>query len=127
MLPSLMTAAFSAADQRRRQTDPLATATRPSSRFASSLPSNITIARSSPLPQATQTPRSLPLKKGVGTPLTAHRRGQPQFAERAVETGEVQILIDQPPAMQVDHLVDAIGELESAVLDIHRGFGARQV
>jgi hypothetical protein len=66
----LMTAAFSAADQRRRRTDPTGTAIRRSSRFASSLPSNITIAQSSSLLQAKQTPRSLPLKKGVRAPLT---------------------------------------------------------
>src|SRR5215213_9742846 len=65
-----MIAALSAADQRRRRTDPVETATPRSSHFASLLPSNITITRSSPLLQAKQASQPLPLKKGARTPLT---------------------------------------------------------
>src|SRR3954467_6679699 len=68
-----MIAALSAADQRRRRTDPVETATPRSSHFASLLPSNITITRSSPLLQAKQASQPLPLKKGARTPLTKHR------------------------------------------------------
>src|SRR3954469_261171 len=68
-----MIAALSAADQRRRRTDPVETATPRSSHFASLLPSNITITRSSPLLQAEQASQPLPLKKGARTPLTANR------------------------------------------------------
>src|SRR5215213_8133160 len=67
-----MTAAFSAADQRRRPTDPTGTAIRRSAHFASSLPSSITIARSSPPLQAKQAPPRLPLNKGARAPLTPH-------------------------------------------------------
>src|SRR3954469_21618795 len=69
-----MIAALSAADQRRRRTDPVETATPRSSHFASLLPSNITITRSSPLLQAEQASQPLPLKKGARTPLTTHLR-----------------------------------------------------
>jgi hypothetical protein len=67
-----MIAALSAADQRRRRTDPVETATPRSSHFASLLPSNITITRSSPLLQAKQASQPLPLKKGARTPLTLY-------------------------------------------------------
>src|SRR4051794_25412365 len=69
-----MIAALSAADQRRRRTDPVETATPRSSHFASLLPSNITITRSSPLLQAEQASQPLPLKKGARTPLTFERQ-----------------------------------------------------
>jgi hypothetical protein len=62
--------AFSSADQRRRRPGPTSTSTRRYSPFASSLTSNITIARC-PLPRATQPPSGRPLKKGVRAPLTA--------------------------------------------------------
>src|SRR3954447_19501778 len=65
-----MIAALSAADQRRRRTDRVETATPRSSHFASLLPSNITITRSSPLLQAKPASQPLPLKKGARTPLT---------------------------------------------------------
>src|SRR3954454_9058186 len=71
-----MIAALSAADQRRRRTDPVETATPRSSHFASLLPSNITITRSSPLLQAKQASQPLPLKKGARTPLTMKRDGE---------------------------------------------------
>jgi hypothetical protein len=61
--------AFSSADQRRRRPGPIRTSTRRYSPFASSLTSNLRIARS-PAPQANQAlpPRSL--KKGGSAPLT---------------------------------------------------------
>src|ERR1700761_3220534 len=61
--------AFSSADQRRRRPGPVRTSTRRNSPFASSLTSNIRIARS-PLPQAHQALRRSPLNKGIRGPLT---------------------------------------------------------
>src|SRR5215472_12927151 len=61
--------AFSSADQRRRRPGPVRTSTRRNSPFASSLTSNIRIARS-PLPQANQAPLRSPLNKGIRGPLT---------------------------------------------------------
>src|SRR6516225_1583906 len=61
--------AFSSADQRRRRPGPVRTSTRRNSPFASSLTSNIRIARS-PLPQANQAPLASPLNKGIRGPLT---------------------------------------------------------
>src|SRR5271166_5225529 len=63
--------AFSSADQRRRRPGPVRTSTRRNSPFASSLTSNIRIARS-PLPQANQALRRSPLNKGIRGPLTFH-------------------------------------------------------
>jgi len=77
-----MIAALSAADQRRRRTDPVETATPRSSHFASLLPSNITITRSSPLLQAKQASQPLPLKKGARTPLTVIERPNEFIVDR---------------------------------------------
>src|SRR6185437_10508689 len=63
--------AFSSADQRRRRPGPVRISTRRYSPFASSLTSNIRIARS-PLPQAYQALRQSPLNKGIRGPLTAN-------------------------------------------------------
>src|SRR6195952_5196311 len=84
---SPMTAAFSAADQRRRRTDPVETAPRLSSPCALSSPSNITITRSSLLLQAKQTLRLLPLKKGARAPLTAYRP-QPHTPRRKMAAAD---------------------------------------
>src|SRR6476646_5367412 len=67
--------AFSSADQRRRRPGPVRTSTRRNSPFASSLTSNIRIARS-PLPQAYQALRQSPLNKGIRGPLTLYRQAQ---------------------------------------------------
>src|ERR1700733_5717787 len=61
--------AFSSADQRRRRPGPVRTSTRRYSPFASSLTSNIRIARC-PLPQANQAARAGSLNKGISAPLT---------------------------------------------------------
>ncbi len=37
------------------------------------------------------------------------------------------LLIDEAPAHDCDHLVDAVGELEAAVLDMHRRLAMRQI
>ena len=63
--------AFSSADQRRRRPGPVRTSTRRNPPFASSLTSNIRIARS-PLPQPNQPLPGRPLNKGVGATLTVH-------------------------------------------------------
>src|SRR5271168_3524544 len=64
--------AFSSTDQRRRRPGPTSTSTRRYSPFASSLTSNITIARC-PLPQATQSPSGWSLKMGIRAALTFYR------------------------------------------------------
>src|SRR6516165_8174462 len=63
--------AFSSADQRRRRPGPVRTSTRRKLPFASSLTSNIRIARS-PLPQANQALPGRPLNKGFRGPLTQY-------------------------------------------------------
>src|ERR1700719_584723 len=63
--------AFSSADQRRRRPGPVRTSTRRNPPFASSLTSNIRIARS-PLPQPNQPLPGRPLNKGIGATLTAN-------------------------------------------------------
>jgi hypothetical protein len=63
---------FSPADQRRRRPGPVRISTRRYPPFASSLTSNIWIARS-PLPQANQPLPGRRLKKGVRAPLTKHQ------------------------------------------------------
>jgi len=60
---------FSFADQRRRRPGPVRISTRRNPPFASSLTSNITIARG-PLPQAHPAHLSHAQKKGGGAPLT---------------------------------------------------------
>jgi hypothetical protein len=66
--------AFSSADQRRRRPGPVRTSTRRNALFASSLTSNIWIARS-PVPQQNQALPGRPLKKGFRAPLTLKRQG----------------------------------------------------
>src|SRR6202044_1085866 len=60
------------ADQRRRRPGPVRTSIRPYSPFASSLTSNIRIARS-PLPQPNPALPRRSLKKGGRAPLTVNR------------------------------------------------------
>ncbi len=36
-------------------------------------------------------------------------------------------LVDQPPALDLAHLVDRVGELEPAVLGVHGGLGVGQI
>src|ERR1019366_643932 len=71
--PLLDSTALSSADQRRRRAGPVRTSIRRKPPFASSLTSNITIARS-PLPQANQPRPGRPLNKGVRAPLTIKRQ-----------------------------------------------------
>src|SRR5271166_6908064 len=79
--------AFSSADQRRRRPGPVRTSTRRNSPFASSLTSNIRIARS-PLPQANQALRQRPLNMGFTGPLTVFRGGLGhEYRQDAVRAG----------------------------------------
>src|ERR1700712_2617220 len=110
---SPMTAAFSAADQRRRRTDPVETAPRLSSPCALSSPSNITITRSSLLLQAKQTLRLLPLKKGARAPLTEH----PAHKRRATVTRLALPADDLHPAERLlDPFAHAQAHLVTGVL-----------
>src|ERR1700722_9990876 len=70
--------AFWSSDQRRRRPGPVRTSTRRYASFASSLTSNITIARS-PLPQPNQALPGRGLNKGVGTKLTIDPERQHVF------------------------------------------------
>src|SRR5215467_7384534 len=44
-----------------------------------------------------------------------------------MKTGEVSVLVDENPADNGDHLIDAVAELIAAVLDMHRRLAVRQV
>ena len=50
-----------------------------------------------------------------------HRPADAEFAERAVEPRHVPPLVDQPAAAHLADLVDAVGELIAAILDVDRG------
>src|ERR1700722_11157996 len=82
---SAMIRAFWSADQRRRRPGPVRTSTRRNSPFASSLTSNITIARS-PLPWATQPFSGRSLKKGIGATLPLLQHVLPINAGTSPET-----------------------------------------
>ena len=89
---SAMIRALSSADQRRRRAGPVRTSIRRNPPFASSLTSNITIARS-PLPQANQPRPRPPLNKGVRAPLTLFPRQQ---ARRLVTLDTVEYVVARP-------------------------------
>jgi hypothetical protein len=78
--------AFSSADQRRRRPGPVRTSTRRNSPFASSLTSNIRIARS-PLPPAHQALPGRLLKKGGRAALTTDHHDGRDDQEAAVGVG----------------------------------------
>ena len=90
--------AFSSADQRRRRPGPVRTSIRRNSPFASSLTSNIRIARSL-LPQANQALPGRSLNKGCRAPLTI----QKEIAGRASRgvVGEItkRVRANQPNAL----------------------------
>jgi hypothetical protein len=50
-----------------------------------------------------------------------HRPGDAQLAQRAVEPVDVRALVDQPAVALPHHLVDAVGELVAAILDVDAG------
>src|ERR1700710_2522556 len=76
-----MIRALSSADQRRRRPGPVRISSRRNPPFASSLTSNIRIARS-PLSQANQALPRRPLNKGGGATLTVeHHRGRNERLE----------------------------------------------
>jgi hypothetical protein len=78
--------AFSSADQRRRRPGPVRTSTRRYLPFASSLTSNIRIARS-PVPQTNQALPGRPLKKGSRAPLTRKRSKSAVSTKRSFAHG----------------------------------------
>ena len=72
----------------------------------------------------------------VATDHLAHQHGQHrgldrphdvELAQRAVEAHQMPFLVDQPAAEHGDDLVDPVGELVAAVLDMHRGAAMRLV
>ena len=92
--------AFSSADQRRRRPGPVRTSTRRNALFASSLTSDLRIARS-PVPQANQALPGRPLKKGFRAPLTVisaqilERQSEPQ-PQTIQARAAAQRLLDAP-------------------------------
>src|SRR4029077_5208786 len=56
-----------------------------------------------------------------------HRRSDAQFGKRAMEAREMRRLVDEVPAIDRDHLINPVGELEAAILDMHRRLAMRQV
>ena len=89
--------AFSSADQRRRRAGPVRTSTRRYSPFASSLTSNMTIARSPP-PQAKQPLLGKPLRKGVRAPLTKNAATSELFASARKKNAQTDAMTRKPPA-----------------------------
>ena len=41
-----------------------------------------------------------------------------------MQSGPMAVLVDQPAAPHLADLIDAIGELETAILDVHRACGS---
>ncbi len=54
-----------------------------------------------------------------------HRRRDLELRERAPEALQMQALVHQAPALDRDHLVDAVGELVAAILDVDGGLAVR--
>src|SRR5260370_5968079 len=59
--------------------------------------------------------------------LVLHRRRDAELGERTMQALQVRRLIDEAPATDRDHLVDAVGKLEAAVLDMHACLATRQI
>ena len=57
----------------------------------------------------------------------AHRRGDAELGERARQPCHVPRLVDEAAVAHLADLVDGVGELEAAVLDVDGGFGVRQI
>ena len=56
-----------------------------------------------------------------------HRHRDAKLAERALQPLHVAALVDEAPLAHLAHLVDAVGELVAAVLDVHARVAVRQV
>src|SRR4051812_2835023 len=59
--------------------------------------------------------------------VARHRHGYAQFLERALQPVHVAALINEAPCPHLAHLVDAIGELVAAILDMHARVTMRHV
>jgi hypothetical protein len=57
----------------------------------------------------------------------SHRRRHAQFGERTVEPVEMAGGVDQRPVADFADLVDRVGELEAAILDVHRALAMGNV
>ena len=62
-----------------------------------------------------------------GERIARHRHVDAQFRKRALQPVHVAALVDQPAAPHLAHLVDAVGELVAAVLDMHGRRAMRHV
>ena len=66
--------------------------------------------------------QQLPQHEREGRPR--HRAGGcASSRKRPVEAVEMRLGIDQPAGAHMDHLIDAVGELIAAILDMDRGIG----
>jgi hypothetical protein len=48
-----------------------------------------------------------------------HRGGERDFSQRALQSVQMQILIDAPAAMQQHNLINPIGKLIASIFNIH--------
>src|SRR6185437_13894967 len=62
------------------------------------------------------------LQRGI-----AHRCGDLDLAERAMEPPQMKLFIDEPAGANGDDLVAPIGELIAAILDMDRGGAVREI
>jgi hypothetical protein len=67
------------------------------------------------------------LSEHVAERAARHRHGDAQLLERALEPVHVAALVDEAPAPHLAHLVDAVGELVAAILDVHLRGAMRHV
>ena len=85
-------------------------------------------------------PRHLKIENSVLDPVAAHdlvhdanerrarhRHRDIELAERALEPVEVARLVEAPSGDHGDNLVNSIGELEAAILDMNRGVAMGQI
>ena len=61
------------------------------------------------------------LAQDDGQGRAAHRHGNAKFGKAALEPGEVPLGVGQLAVEQGPHLVDRVGQLVAAVLDVHHG------
>ena len=56
-----------------------------------------------------------------------HRLIDPKLSKRSIEPVKMRFLVNQTSVMHQHHLIDAVGKLVAAVLDMHHGVAMRYV
>ncbi len=56
-----------------------------------------------------------------------HRLGDAQFTQRALQPRQMTRRVDQPAVADLADLIDAVGELIAAILDVDAGVARRQI